>query len=121
MTKQAVQAQSLVKTPWQRFVINFKKNWQLHLMMVLPFIYFIIFEFGPMYGLQIAFRDYRPRAGIWGSKWVGLDKFDEFFRNRQWPNYVRNTLTISLYSIVVGFPIPIFFALVLHVHFGAHS
>ena len=116
MTKQAVQAQSLVKTPWQRFVINFKKNWQLHLMMVLPFIYFIIFEFGPMYGLQIAFRDYRPRAGIWGSKWVGLDKFDEFFRNRQWPNYVRNTLTISLYSIVVGFPIPIFFALVLHVN-----
>jgi len=117
MTKQAVTVDNpLTKTPFQRFCVNFKKNWQLHLMMLLPFIYFIIFEFGPMYGLQIAFRDYRPRAGIWESKWVGLDKFDEFFRNRKWTEYMRNTITISLYSICVGFPVPIVFALILHIN-----
>ena len=85
-------------------------------MIILPFLYFLLFEFGPLYGLVIAFRDYRSRAGIWGSKWVGLDKFDEFFRNRQWKNYVGNTISISLYSICVGFPVPIIFALMLHIN-----
>jgi len=116
MTNQVLDYNILKRSPWKRFCINFRKNWQLHLMIVLPFLYFLLFEFGPMYGLVIAFKDYRTRAGIWGSKWVGLDKFDEFFRNRQWKNYVGNTLTISLYSICVGFPIPIIFALILHIN-----
>lgn len=116
MTNQVIDYNVLKRSPWKRFCINFRKNWQLHLMIILPFLYFMLFEFGPMYGLVIAFRDYRARAGIWGSKWVGLDKFDEFFRNRQWKNYVGNTISISLYSICVGFPIPIIFALILHIN-----
>lgn len=105
------------KKTWSRkFVIGFKKNWQRHLMMLLPLIYIILFEYWPMYGLQIAFRDYTARGGITGSVWVGLEHFREFFANYKWPIYVKNTLRISLYSLIVGFPIPVFLALMLHVN-----
>lgn len=100
----------------RRFIIDFKKNWQRHLMMLLPLLYIILFEYWPMYGLQIAFRDYSARAGIVESLWVGLKHFKEFFANYKWTLYVQNTLRISLYSLIVGFPIPIFLALMLHVN-----
>lgn len=98
----------------RRFALNFKKNWPLHLMMLLPLIYMILFEFLPMYGLQIAFKDYKARDGIWGSKFVGLEHFETFFDNYRWKQYVGNTLKISLYSIAAGFPVPIILALILH-------
>lgn len=104
------------KTPLQRFLITFKKNWQLHLMMLLPLAYILIFNYGPMYGLQIAFRDFRIRRGIWGSEWVGLEHFYEFFSNLKWKQIVGNTLRLSLYSIAAGFPVPIILALILHVN-----
>lgn len=113
---QIVPALTLHKTPWQRFLIRFMKNWQLHLMMLLPLAYLLLFHYGPLYGLQIAFRNYRPRQGIWGSEWVGLRWFKKFFSALNWKLYVKNTLTISLYSIAVGFPIPIILALMLHVN-----
>lgn len=99
----------------QRFWINFKRNWQLHLMMVLPLIYLLLFNYLPMFGLQIAFKNYRARDGIWGSSWVGLTHFQKFFSNYKWKMIVGNTLKISLYSIAAGFPIPIFLAVVLHI------
>ena len=111
MVNQKTQPKTLQKTPWQRFVINFKKNWQLHLMMLLPLAYLLIFSYGPMYGVQIAFRDYRPRGGIWGSAWVGLKQYELFFNNYKWTTYVKNTMTISLYSIIANFPVPIIIAL----------
>ena len=95
---------------------KFKKYWQLYLMVLPPLAFLILFSYVPLYGLQIAFRNYRPRAGIWGSKWVGLEQFQHFFSNYKWSQYVKNTLTISLYSILAGFPIPIFLALCLHVN-----
>lgn len=100
----------------QKFFANFKKNWQLHLMILFPLIYIILFEYAPMYGLQIAFRDYSPRAGIVGSEWVGLDNFRRFFSNFKWSQYVLNTVRISLYSIFAGFPVPIILALIIHVN-----
>lgn len=100
---------------FQRFMINFKRDWQLHLMIFLPFFYIFLFDFVPLYGLQIAFKDYRSRSGIWGSEWVGLSNFFRFFRNYKWSQYVLNTVRISLYSIAAGFPIPIILALLLHV------
>lgn len=109
-------ASVLKKSPWQRFWIKFRKNWQLHLMMLLPLGYLLLFHYGPMYGLQIAFRDYRPRKGIWGSEWVGFQWLEKFFSNYKWSLYLKNTLTVSLYSIAVGFPIPIILALMLHVN-----
>ena len=60
------------QTGLQKFLTIFKKNWQLHLMILLPFAYLAIFHYLPMYGLQIGFRDYSPRGGIWNSEWVGL-------------------------------------------------
>ena len=116
MTRQELGQQTLHKTALQRFAINFAKNWQLHLMILLPFIYMLIFEFAPMVGLQIAFKNYRPRAGMFGSDWVGLEHYQKFFSNYKWPLYVKNTLTISLYSIAVGFPVPIILALFLHIN-----
>lgn len=116
MTTKIAKPATLAKTPWQQFCVRFKKNWQLHLLIIIPFAWFLLMNFGPMYGLIIAFKDYRPRAGIWGSKWVGLKHFVDFFGNQLWKNYLGNTLILSLYSIVIGFPIPIFFALMLHIN-----
>ena len=104
------------RTPVQKFLHNFKRNWQLHLMIALPLAYIIIFAYLPMYGIQIAFRDYNIKTGITGSPWVGLQHFFTFFSDRQWSRYVGNTLTISLYSLAAGFPIPIILALFLHVN-----
>lgn len=104
------------KTGFQKFVVRFKRNWMLHLMMVLPMFYYFLFEALPIYGVQIAFRDYRPRQGIFGSEWVGLANFMEFFRYRNWAQITWNTLAISLYQIAAGFPIPIILALIIHIN-----
>lgn len=108
------------RTPWQRFWMRFARNWQLHLIVLLPMIYLILFEYLPFYGLQIAFRDFRsgsgPGKGITGSPWVGLDHFIRFFQDYHWSRYVLNTLKISLYNIFITFPVPILLALVLHVN-----
>lgn len=85
--------------------------WQLYVILLLPFLWIIIFNYGPLYGLQIAFKKYSPRAGIWGSKWVGLKYFEQFFSSQISWQIIKNTLVISLYSIVANFPIPILLAL----------
>lgn len=106
----------LERTGFQKFWGNFIKNWQLHLMILLPFVYIIIFKYAPMYGLQIGFRNYTARLGIMNSEWVGLGQFAAFFNNYIWRNVVWNTLAISLYQILAGFPIPIILALTIHVN-----
>ena len=103
------------QTKLQQFLVRFRKNWQLHLLMFLPILYILIFYYTPMYGLQIAFRDFRPRAGIWGSEWVGLKHFLAFFNAHNFTQIVSNTLIVSLYNTFVAFPIPIVLALMLHV------
>ena len=76
--------------------------------------YYLIFHYGPMYGAVIAFKDFIPSKGVLGSPWVGFQWFDEFFRSFYFWRLLRNTLLISIYSIVYGFPIPIIFALLLN-------
>ena len=85
-------------------------------MIILPLTYIILFEYWPMYGLQIAFREFRAKAGVWGSEWIGLEQFIRFFDNYKWKDFVKNTITISTYQIVAGFPIPIVLALILHIN-----
>ncbi len=115
----AVAAPSLIpKTGVRRFWLNFKRNWQLHLMMLIPVAYLLLFHYAPMYGIQISFKEYSPRRGILGSEWTGLDNLKDFFGYYKWTNLVVNTLALSLYSIFVGFPVPIILALILHVHTG---
>jgi len=85
------------------------------MVMILPVVvYFVVFAYLPMYGLIIAFKDYSPGRGIWGSPWAGLVHFEQFFRGFFFKRLFRNTLLISTYGIIFGFPIPILFALILN-------
>ena len=102
------------ETWWQRTVRLFKRDWQLHLCIWLPMIYVFIFRYVPIYGIQIAFRDYNPGKGIWGSDWVGFQWFIEFMNNQKFGQYLGNTVILSLYTLVVGFPLPIIYALLLN-------
>ena len=80
-------------------------------MLILPVLYFAIFKYRPIYGLIIAFKDFSARKGILGSRWVGFKYFQMFFNNYYFGLTLRNTLTISLMSILFGFPMPILLAL----------
>lgn len=93
-------------------------RWQLYLLLILPLLYIFIFAYIPMGGLIIAFKKYNVGLGIWGSPWVGLDNFRKFFTSFKFPTLMKNTLTLSLYSLVASFPIPIIFALLLNAMLG---
>lgn len=120
MAKQSIAASNTVlvrKTPFQKFCINFVRNWQLHLLILLPAVYMLLFHYIPLFGLQIAFRDYTStKPSIAVSDWVGLGHFTTFFDNRNWYLYVWNTFRIASYSILAGFPVPIILALIIHVN-----
>lgn len=89
------------------------ESWQWWLLLLPAAIYVCIFEYGPMYGLQIAFKSYRPRLGIIGSEWVGLEHFIRFVNQPNFWKMIRNTLSITLYSLAT-FPCPVIFALMLN-------
>ena len=92
---------------------KFLRSWQMYVLLLPAVIYVFIFNYMPLYGVQIAFRDYSTRAGIWGSEWVGLEYFRKFV---EFPNFwllIKNTLEIGLYSIAT-FPCSVIFALMLN-------
>ncbi|RED85195.1 ABC transporter permease [Cohnella phaseoli] len=91
-----------------------KRHWQLYAVIVLPILYLIIFKYIPMAGVLIAFKDYNVVQGIWGSPWAGFKYFDQFLDSPNFWQYMKNTLGISLYGLVVGFPAPILLALALN-------
>ena len=86
----------------------------IYLLMLPAFLYIAIFHYGPMYGAQIAFKDFRASLGIWGSKWVGMKHFIRFFQYPDFWRIIGNTMGLSLYGIIVGFPMPIVLALFLN-------
>ena len=90
-----------------------RKNWGLYLLVALPVLYLILFKYVPMYGVQIAFRDYTPARTFATSPWVGLEWFQKFITNYQFKRIFWNTLAISLYSLAT-FPLPILLALLLN-------
>lgn len=93
---------------------DIKRNWILYIM-ILPIVaYYIIFAYVPMYGVTLAFKDYVIKKGILGSPWVGFEHFLRFFKAYNFKQLLTNTLGISVYSLLVGFPIPIIFALMLN-------
>ncbi len=98
-----------------RFWVRFRRNWQLHLMSLIPLIYIIVFHFLPMYGIQIAFRDYSAKKGIWGSAWVGLKHFQRLVGSPKFGELLRNTLSVSVYSLLIDTPCAVLMALLLHV------
>ena len=108
-----VQKQVIVKHKKGYVKKRLKESWQWYLLLLPALIYLLTFEYGPMYGIQIAFKNYRPKKGIWGSDWVGLDHFIRFW---SFPNFwmmIKNTLSITLYSLAT-FPCAVIFALLLN-------
>ena len=99
------------------FVQDFKRNYLLYLLVLPVLAYYIIFCYGPMGGIIIAFKDYKPNFGIFGSEWAdnyGFEHFLNFFNSMYFTRTVRNTLLISFYSILFGFPAPILLALLMN-------
>lgn len=90
------------------------KHWQLYLFLVIPVILVFVFSYIPMAGVQLAFKKYNMNLGIMGSPWIGFDNFLKFFYNYQFWRLLRNTLSLSLYGLLAGFPIPIMLALLLN-------
>ena len=88
-------------------------HWQIYLLLLPAIVYFIIFYYWPMAGLQIAFRDYRVSKGIWGSTWVGLKYFQKFFNHPQCWKIIRNTMVLSLYTLAT-FPLSVIMALLIN-------
>ncbi len=91
--------------------LRIKRNWGLYLLMVPAIIIFVCFTYLPMYGVVIAFKDFRPAMGIMGSKWAGMKYFERYFSSYMFSNTIINTLVISLYTIAVTFPLPVVIAL----------
>jgi putative aldouronate transport system permease protein len=90
------------------------RHWQLYVVIALPVAMVITFNYIPMYGVIIAFKNFKASKGIMGSSWVGLKYFQQFFGNRASMGIVLNTLKVSLYSIAAGFPLPILLAIGLN-------
>lgn len=93
---------------------NALKRWQLYVLLMPALLYILIFHYLPMYGILIAFKQFNPTQGILGSPWVGMKHFNVFFDSYVFENILVNTIKLSVYSLLFGFPIPIIFALLLN-------
>jgi putative aldouronate transport system permease protein len=95
---------------WQRILTNY----ELYLFLLPALIYVLVFKYWPLYGLQLAFKDFVAVEGIWGSPWVGLENFVRFFDSYNFTTILVNTLTINIGTLLFGFPAPIILALMLN-------
>lgn len=111
-TKEILQLDRTIKR--RRMWLSIFRNWQLYLFLLPAIAYFAIFRYYPMYGIQIAFRNYKTSKGIWGSQWVGLQNFQRFFATADFSTLLVNTLAISLGCLFLSFPFPILLALALN-------
>jgi putative aldouronate transport system permease protein len=91
-----------------------RRGWQLYVMLLLPVLYLLVFSYWPMYGVQIAFRNFNVVDGITGSPWVGLAHFERFVTSYSFWQIIKNTVLLSAYSLAAGFPVPIILALALN-------
>ena len=113
MAKQIAQApaEKMKKATPKRLGKRKDIHWQLWLMMVPAIVYMVLFVYKPMGGVLIAFQDYSLKRGIWGSEWVGFENFNRLFKSYWFPIILKNTLTLSLLSLLLSFPAPIILAL----------
>ena len=91
-----------------------RRNWQYYLLLLPAFAYVLIFCYGPMYGLQIAFKNYKMSLGVWGSPWIGFRNFTDFFGGYYFWTLIRNTFVLSLSTLAFSFPVPILIALLVN-------
>ncbi len=99
---------------FRRLGADMHRNYDLYLMAIPGIVFYVLFKYWPMYGVQIAFRNYNAALGITGSPWVGLKWFEKFIHSFQFGSLMSNTFLIAFYSLLVGFPIPILLALALN-------
>ena len=99
---------------WRRARKSIAHHWQLYLLLILPVVWLLTFKYVPMFGLQIAFKDYMMRKGFMGSPWVGLKHFRSFMSSYYFPRLLGNTVGISLYNLIAGFLPPILLAIALN-------
>ena len=97
-----------------RFIDHIKREWQLYLMLLPAIVWFVVFLYKPMYGLQIAFKDYSIFRGVDGSPWVGFEHFETLLSNDQFARAFWNTIKISALNLLFGFPAPIILALLFN-------
>jgi putative aldouronate transport system permease protein len=93
---------------------DLKMNWSIYLVFLPIAVYFVIFSYLPMFGIVMAFEDFTPVKGFFGSPWVGFDNFRQFFSNPDFLRVLRNTVVISLMGLLINFPLTIIFALLLN-------
>lgn len=98
----------------QKMFNRVKRHWQLYLLLLLPLVWLIIFQYVPMYGAQIAFKKYIVTKGIAGSPWIGLDNFERFLSSAKFELVMMNTIVLSFYQLIGSFPFPIILALCLN-------
>ena len=98
---------------WKRNLKKFLSSWQLYVLLLPGVLYILIFSYFPMYGIQIAFKNFRPTKGIWGSEWVAFKHFIRFFQFPNFWQYIRNTVILSVYGILT-FPVGVIFSLLLN-------
>ncbi|NOU73064.1 ABC transporter permease subunit [Paenibacillus sp. LMG 31458] len=98
----------------KRAVSDFRKNKTIYLMLLPVVLYYLVFHYAPMYGLQIAFKDYSPMKGFAESQWIGFNHFKEFFDSFYFWRLLRNTILLSVYSLIMAFPAGIVLALLLN-------
>ena len=91
-----------------------RNHWLLYAMLILPIVYYVLFQYFPMYGLLIAFKDYNLSKGVWDSPWVGFKVFEEVFRTSNFWSSIKNTLVLNGLNLLIGFPAPIILALMLN-------
>jgi putative aldouronate transport system permease protein len=103
-----------LKQDIKRRFMRVGRYWELYLFLVPAIVLIAVFNYWPMYGIQIAFRDYKPLLGITGSKWVGLKHFNRLLSLPALKQIVSNTFTLAALGIVVGFPFPIMLAIILN-------
>jgi putative aldouronate transport system permease protein len=90
------------------------RSWQLYVLLTPALVFVALFKYWPMYGAQIAFRDYNPSLGFSGSPWVGLDNFTRFVSSFQFGRLIENTLTVNALGLLIAFPVPIVLALIVN-------
>lgn len=113
--KKSNKSKSKIKSfSWTSTWRQMKKHYQIYFLLVPTLIYVFVYNYIPMYGVQIAFRDYSPKKGILDSTWVGLKYFTKFFESYRFEQLLSNTLILSLMTLIISFPIPIIIALMLN-------
>ena len=112
MTAKAIKQPKLLRdqNPWKR---DMKENWILYVLFLPVLAYFIIFHYIPMSGIFMAFEDYKVTKGLFGSEWVGLEKFIELFEDEQFWLALRNSGAMALFNLTLGFVAPIILALLI--------